>query len=141
MPDRTQKVSQPQRQLFHATVSQVTTQTVGNRPHVAQLLARRPNIVLPLNASHRQLREVWCRLRQKWTLAQWSNVVFSDESKFVLDFHDGRQRVWSRTWERYQPRAMIAHDSYGGGSVMSRRTLTPHLPEECYWGLLQRQCH
>ena len=72
----------------------------------------------PLIANHRQARRVWCRLRQRWTVAQWSNVMFSDESKFVLDFGNGRQWVWHQTGVRSQPPAMIADDRYGGGSVM-----------------------
>ena len=63
--------------------------------------------MLPCNANHRQARRLWCRLRQRWTVAPWSNV-FSDEWKFVLGFHNGRQRVWRRTRERWQPPALIA---------------------------------
>ena len=38
----------------------------------------------------------------------WSGVMFSDELKLVLGRRDGRQRVWRRTGDRYQPPAMIA---------------------------------
>ena len=77
--------------------------------------------------------------------------MFSDELKFDLDFHDRWPRLWHRTGERYQPPAMIAHDRYGGGSVMAWGGITigshdwenrtPHLSGECRWALLQRQCH
>ena len=62
---------------------------------------QRPKFVLPLNASLCQAWRVWCRLRQRWTVTQWSSVMFSDGSKFVLDFHDGRHpfRVWRGTGE------------------------------------------
>ena len=43
-------------------------------------------------------------------VGRWSNVMFSDASEFVLDFHDGQQKVGRRTGERYQPPAMIARD-------------------------------
>ena len=59
-----------------------------------------------------------CRLRQMETVASLSNVLFSDEWKFGLSFHEGRQRVLRRTGERYQPPSMIAHDRYEGCSVM-----------------------
>ena len=50
--------------------------------------------------------------------------MFSDESKFVVDFHDGRQWVWRRTGERYQPPAMIACNRDLGGSVTVRGGIT-----------------
>ena len=109
---------------FNATEVWVTTQAVRNRLHVAQLHACCPNIVLPVNANHHQARRGWCWLCQRWTVAQWSNVIFSDMLKFILDFHDGQQRVWCWTGKHYQPPAMIAHDHYGGGSVMVREGIT-----------------
>ena len=45
------------------------------------------------------------------SVVQWSNFMFSDESKLVLDFDDRRQRVWCRAGKRHQPPAMIAHDA------------------------------
>ena len=47
-----------------------------------------------------------------------NGLMFSNESKFVVDFHDGWQRVWHQSGEHSQPPAVIAHDCYGGGSVM-----------------------
>ena len=69
---------------------------------------------------------------------QWDNklcqnkTVFSQSSDFNfsmkcqgsahkihnLNSHNGWQRVWHWTGERYQPPALIAHDRFGGGSVM-----------------------
>ena len=60
----------------------------------------------------------WCQRHHRWTNQQWASVMFSDESRFVLDFHDRRIRVWRRRGERYQPPATVAHNRYGGGSVM-----------------------
>ena len=61
---------------------------------------------------------------QRWSVTQWSNVMFLDKSKFVLDFHNGQQRVWQWTGEHYQPPAMIAHNHYRGGSVMVWERIT-----------------
>ena len=44
--------------------------------------------------------------------------MFCDESRFTLDFLDRRRRVWRRAGERYTDPARVAHDRYGGGSVM-----------------------
>lgn len=51
-------------------------------------------------------------------IAFWSNIVFSDESRFNLDFHDGRIRVHRQVSERYNEQCITQHDRYGGGSVM-----------------------
>ena len=44
--------------------------------------------------------------------------MFSDESRFTLDFLDRRRRVWRRFGECYTDPTNVAHDRYGGGSVM-----------------------
>ena len=66
----------------------------------------------------------------RWTRAQWAQVLFSDESRFTLSFHDGRNRDWRRNGERYLDATIQEHDRYGGGSVMvwggiSYHTRTP----------------
>ncbi|GFX18037.1 transposable element Tcb2 transposase [Trichonephila clavipes] len=39
---------------------------------------------------HRQLRLQWCQARSMWNVTDWQNVVFSDESRFVLGTDDSR---------------------------------------------------
>ena len=70
LKDRTQSATQLQRQLLHAGGVRVTTRTVRNHLHVAQLHAWCLNIVPPLNANHCQARRVRCRLCQRWNVAQ-----------------------------------------------------------------------
>lgn len=96
----------------------VSRQTIRNRLHAGELTARRPQVVLPLKARHRRARMAWCTQHRRWNINQWSNVMFSDESRFNLDFRDGRRRVWRRRGERFTDPARVAHDRYGGGSVM-----------------------
>ena len=102
-------------------------QEFGSLPHTVRtiyillscvLSSKHSGVTESVNANHLQARNVWCRLRQRWTVAQWSNVTFSGELKFVLDFRDWWQRVLRQTAEHYQPPALVAHDRYGGRSVM-----------------------
>ena len=93
----------------------VSRQTIRNRVHVVGLSARRPQVVLPLKARHRRARLAWCTQRRRWNINQWSHVMFSDESRFTLDFLDRRRRVWRHAGERYTDPARVAHDRYGGG--------------------------
>ena len=48
----------------------------------------------------------------------WSQVVFTDESRFSLKHHDGRTRVWRRLGERSREDCIQPVTPYGGGSVM-----------------------
>jgi hypothetical protein len=48
----------------------------------------------------------------------WQEVLFSDESRFILSHVDGRIRVWRRTGERYVACCMQEVGRWGGGSVM-----------------------
>ena len=43
---------------------------------------------------------------------------FTDESRFNVQFVDGRLRVWRRTGESMDENNIVAQDRYGSGSVM-----------------------
>lgn len=60
-----------------------------------------------INEVNRKKRVDWCRLHQHWTIEQWRNVLWSDESPFVLRFNK-KIRVWRRYNERYNPACTIA---------------------------------
>lgn len=96
----------------------VSDQTIRNRLHERNLAARRPVVRQPLTRQHRRLRRQWGVTHRRWTRAQWRLVMFSDESRFNVDHHDGRVRVWRRDGERHTPPCVISHDRWGGGSVM-----------------------
>ncbi|GFX10596.1 transposable element Tcb1 transposase [Trichonephila clavipes] len=63
------------------------------------LSARRPLLGLPLTQNHRRLRRQWCDERRMW-VAEWNEVIFTDESRICLQHHDGRIRVWRHREER-----------------------------------------
>ena len=107
-----------QRNLREATGTTISTQTVRNHLHDAGFRACRPAVRVPLIGRHRQERRQWCQDHVVWTQADWASVLFTDESRFCLDFHDGRNQVWRRRNERYCDATVVEHDRYGGGSVM-----------------------
>ncbi len=43
------------------------------------------------------------RSKKNWTVAQWSRVLFSDESKFCISFGNQDPRVWRKTGEAQNP--------------------------------------
>ncbi len=59
---------------------------------------------LRLGSRHQEpphiLRLTWTKKKKNWTVAQWSKVLFSDESKFCFSF--GESRVWMKGWEAHR---------------------------------------
>ncbi len=53
--------------------------------------------------SCRQRRLTWTKKKKNWTVAQWSKVLFSDESKFCISFGNQGPRVWRKGGEAHSP--------------------------------------
>lgn len=98
----------------------VTAQTIRNRLRQDRvpIRARRPYTGQILTARHRAARLAWARHHRHWTRAQWRNVIFTDESRFVVSFADGRVRVYRRWNERFAQCCVQERDRFGVGSVM-----------------------
>ncbi len=45
----------------------------------------------------------WAKEKKNWTVAQWSKVLFSDESKFCISFGNHGPRVWRKGGEAHSP--------------------------------------
>ncbi len=56
-----------------------------------------------LNQRQRQKRLTWAVDKNNWTVAQWSKVLFSDESKFCISFGNQGPRVWRKSGEAQNP--------------------------------------
>ncbi len=50
-----------------------------------------------------QRRFNWAEEKKNWTVAQWSKVLFSDESKFCISFGSQGPRVWRKGGEAHSP--------------------------------------
>ncbi|GFU73081.1 transposable element Tc1 transposase [Trichonephila clavipes] len=70
----------------------IVPQTISRLRAEANLKSKRPFRALPLTPEHWQLRLQWCQARSMWNVTDWKQVVFSDESRFVLGTDDNR--VW-----------------------------------------------
>ncbi len=51
---------------------------------------------------HRR-RLTWAKEEKNWTVAQWSEVLFSDESNFCISFGNQGPRVWRKCGEAHSP--------------------------------------
>ncbi|GFV39466.1 transposable element Tc1 transposase [Trichonephila clavipes] len=94
----------------------IVPQTISRHLADANLKSKRPFCVLPLTPEHWQLRLQWCQARSMWNVINWQNVVFSDESRFVLETYDNRARVWRRpgTGEYFPPLQFTCRNCGGG---------------------------
>ncbi len=66
--------------------SRTTTRRHGFQVHVKPLL----------NNRQRQKHLAWAKDKKDWTAAEWSKVMFSDESKFCISFGNQGPRVWRK---------------------------------------------
>ncbi|GFT50468.1 transposable element Tcb1 transposase [Trichonephila clavipes] len=86
--------------------------------------------------NHRRLRRQWCEERRMW-VAEWNEVVFTDESRICLQHHDGRIRVWRHLGDRMLNSCVMHHHTgpttgimvWGGIGYYSRTHLV-RLPSQ-----------
>ena len=55
------------------------------------------------------MRLAWARDHVTWTQNEWAPVLFTDESRFSVDFTDRRTRVWRMPNERFAPVCVDLH--------------------------------
>ncbi|PRD22888.1 UNVERIFIED_CONTAM: tc1a [Trichonephila clavipes] len=100
------------RQLSSATGTTVLRQTVCRRLGHIGLYARRPVRCVPLATTHCCLQLRWSREHALWTPQQWSCVIFSNESRFSLQFDSRRTLIWRAPGTRYHQENTIERHSY-----------------------------
>ncbi|GBN72582.1 hypothetical protein AVEN_36487-1 [Araneus ventricosus] len=81
----------------------ISATTVRRRLHMNGLYARVPRVCVPLSVQSRRARLKWCRQHVNWTVSDWDNVTFTDESRFSLQPDDKRVRVWREQGTRNRP--------------------------------------
>ena len=112
---RFDKATTLRRDFQIATSVRISIQTIRNRLHDAGLRSRRPAIRVPLTRYHVQMRLAWARDHVTWTQNDWAPVLYTDESRFCVDFTDRRARVWRMPNERFAPVCVAEHDRFCGG--------------------------
>jgi len=95
----------------------VTAKTVSRRLHEFGLYARRPRKKPGLSEANVKARLAWAKKHEKWTVEQWSQVVWSDESPFTL-YQGKNPWVRRREGEEHKDIAMVPTVKHGGGSIL-----------------------
>ena len=99
------------------TGRRLSSKFVRRRLRSLVLNSRRPFRGKNLTTVRRQNRLQWTRRHQRWLQREWTQVVFTDESRFHLSGNDRRIRIWRQRGERYA-NCCVQADRWGGGSVM-----------------------
>ncbi len=104
-----------------ATVTQITTRyNQGMQNTISERTTRRtlkqmgysswrPHQVPLLSAKNRKRRLQFAQAHQNWTIEDWKNVAWSDESRFLL-WH--RVRIWRKERESILHGYTVSHRSY-----------------------------
>ncbi len=87
-----------------------------------------------MSAKKRKRRLQIAQDHQNWTIEDWKNVVWSDESRFLLRHSDDRVRIWHKEHESMNPSSFVSTVHAGGGlmvwGIFSWHTLGPLVPIE-----------
>jgi transposase len=107
-----------QTELIAARNVHICLQTVRNRLREENIRPGVPARGPRLTREHRVARLQFAREHADWGLEDWSNVMFTDESRFCLYASDRRMPVYRRPGERHCQCNFRQLESFGGGSVM-----------------------
>jgi transposase len=81
---------------------------------VAEIKKKKPL----LTKRQRQKRLRWAKKYRYWTVADWSKVIFSDESKINVWGSDGVKYCWRRPGDPLQPHHLDLQVKFGNGNIM-----------------------
>ena len=105
-------------ELLNVRQVNVSSKTVKRRLRDADLKSRRPVKVPRLSQNDKRRRLQFARAHVNWTIEQWKNILFTDETRIQLWKPDGRNYVYRRVGERYASCNLIESVSFGGGGIM-----------------------
>ncbi|GFX27334.1 transposable element Tcb2 transposase [Trichonephila clavipes] len=103
-----------QQHIRSATRTTVSTQTVRDQVHGVGLYARRPTVCVRLTSRHRRDRREWVKEHVNWRRNEWSNVLFSDESRFSVHPDNRRIFIWRDRGSRNNPAFVHESVRFGG---------------------------
>lgn len=70
-----------------------------------------------LTKKHMQKRLAWAKKHRNWTIDQWRQVIFSDETKINIWGSDGVKYYWTRPGDVLRPYHLDLTVKHGGGGL------------------------
>lgn len=92
--------------------------SVKRRLNTAKLYGRRPSKKPLISLKSRLARVEFAKKHLKWTVQDWSKVLWSDESKFMMFGNDAPQFVRRPPCQRFHPKYQLPTVKHGGGNIM-----------------------
>ncbi len=92
--------------------------------------------------THRRVKEFGYSCRQRcltwakkknWTVAQWSKVLFSDESKFCISFGNQGPRVWRKGGEAHSLRCLNSSVKFPQSVMIWGAMSSAGVGPLCFW--------
>ncbi|GFW27915.1 transposable element Tcb2 transposase [Trichonephila clavipes] len=75
-------------------------------------------VCVRLTSRHRRDRRMWATEHVNWRRNEWSNVLFSDESRFSVHPDKRRIFIWKDRGSRNNPAFVHESVRFGGGGVL-----------------------
>ncbi len=97
--DRTSIVTQITTRYNQSMQNTISERTTRRTLKQMDYSSRRPHRVPLLSAKNRTWRLQFAQAHQNWTIEDWKNVAWSDESRFLLRHSDGRVRILRKEHE------------------------------------------
>uniref|UniRef100_A0A915ED75 Transposase Tc1-like domain-containing protein n=1 Tax=Ditylenchus dipsaci TaxID=166011 RepID=A0A915ED75_9BILA len=96
----------------------ITVRTVQNRLMEVGLFGRRPAEKPFISPKNVKERLKFAKDHQNWSVNDWKNVLWSDESKFNMIGNDGKGYVRRPVNKRFDPKYTKGTVKFGGGNIM-----------------------
>ncbi|RCN53386.1 transposase [Ancylostoma caninum] len=104
------------REIAYPEGQNPSVRTVRRRLQAFGLEARRPVKKPFISIKNRKARVAWARAHLHWQRKEWSEVLWSDESKYMLFGSDGIKWIRRPDSKRYDPKYLPPTVKHGGGS-------------------------
>ncbi|GFT91394.1 transposable element Tcb2 transposase [Trichonephila clavipes] len=71
-----------------------------------------------LTSAHKRARLYRSLKHHHWSVGEWANVMFSDESRFILSSDSRRVTIWRERGTRFEPRNITERHHFPSRGVM-----------------------
>ncbi len=96
----------------------VSRPTMARALHQYRLVSRVRRSKPWISPANVAKHKAWAAAHTEWTVDDWKQVIFSDESKFMLFKSDGCQYCWMKPGQTLDPHFTKKTVKHGGGNVM-----------------------
>ncbi len=116
--DRKAKVTQITTHYNQGMTNTISEHTTCQTLKQMDYSSRRPHRVPLLSAKNRKQSLQFAQAQQNWTIEDWKNIAWSDESPFLLRHSDSRDRIWRKEHDIMDSSCLVSTVQAGGGGVM-----------------------